>query len=387
MRGRRSFLRDSLRLLAGGTAGSVSGRLAAAVTLTQPGTFAQPLLSSSCPDQKPETTLNDPAISGTVLANIQKAHVLSPADSSLHIDDCRPPKRSEPQSVMQKTRLITVYGRSFGIAPILGMLGNFKSFNELEQGIEPWVNSTADLTGDRVTVAPHLIYALARPCHGSEDSCLIFLDALRGVDLIEDYIKPAAKRGMAVVLDAQLGRLSPIPILKRMINAGYLSFPNVHIALDPEFSTKPGQSIPGTPWGTLSAELINEAQGLLANYVRSASLSHKKVLIVHQFVDATTNSWSMIPRKQHIKVFPEVELVFDADGFGSPDAKIYKYNAMTDPAVYPRMQWRGIKLFNQNPYARYFSDNPLMTPQQVFGIEPTTSGRRMRIPPNLLVLS
>ena len=95
----------------------------------------------------------------------------------------------------------------------------------------------------------------------------------------------------------------------------------------------------------------------------------------------------MIPRKQHIKVFPEVELVFDADGFGSPDAKIYKYNAMTDPAVYPRMQWRGIKLFNQNPYARYFSDNPLMTPQQVFGIEPTTSGRRMRIPPNLLVLS
>ena len=386
MRGRRSFLRDSLRLLAGGTAGSVSGRMAAAVIPTQPGPFAQPLLSSICPDQKPETTLNDPAISGTVLANIQKARVPSPAGSLLHVDDCRPPEHSEPQSVMQNTRLITVYGRSFGIAPILGLLGTFKSFNELEQGIKPWVNSTSDLMGDRVTVAPHLIYALARPCHGSEDSCLIFLDAL-GVDLIEDYIKPAAKRGMAVVLDAQLGRLSPIPIIERMIKAGYLSFPNVHIALDPEFATKPGQSIPGTPWGSLSAELINETQSLLANYVRSAGLSHKKVLIVHQFVDATTNGWSMIPRKQHIKVFPEVEVVFDADGFGSPDAKIHKYNAMTNPTVYPRMQWRGIKLFNQNPYARYFSDKPLMTPQQVFGIEPTTSGHRMQIPPNLLVLS
>ena len=95
----------------------------------------------------------------------------------------------------------------------------------------------------------------------------------------------------------------------------------------------------------------------------------------------------MIPRKQHIKAFSEVELVFDVDGFGSPDAKILKYNAMTNPTVYPRMEWGGIKIFNHNPHTPYFVTVPLMMPRQVFGVEPTTSGRRMWTPPNLRVLA
>ncbi len=94
--------------------------------------------------------------------------------------------------------------------------------------------------------APHLIYELARPCKSDDDSCLIFLDG-SGVDLVNEYILPAAERGMGVVLDAQMGRLSPSFFVRRMIDAGYMAYPNVHIALDPEFATRPDQDMPGHP--------------------------------------------------------------------------------------------------------------------------------------------
>ncbi|MCY4110749.1 MAG: hypothetical protein OXF96_02270 [Chloroflexi bacterium] len=298
----------------------------------------------------------------------------------------RPPTPSEPQSVLQAQPMLTVYGRSFGVAPILGMLGALNSFDELERGVAPWISAMSDLADAPVKVAPHLIYGLARPCHSDDDSCMIFLDA-SGVDLIEDYIKPAADRDMAVILDSQIGRLSPTYFIRRMIDAGYLAYPNVHVALDPEFATQPDQDMPGHPIGTLSAYSINEVQALLASYVREEGLSHKKVLIVHQFVDDLSDSWSMVPGKQNIEVYPEVELVFDADGFGSPNAKVHKYNAITDPTAYPQLEWRGIKIFQHNPHAPRFSDTPVMTPRQIYGLDPTPAGWRIWAPPHLVVVA
>ena len=62
----------------------------------------------------------------------------------------------------------------------------------------------------------------------------------------------------------------------------------------------------------------------------------------------------MVPGKQNIEIYPEVELVFDADGFGSPNAKVHKYNAITDPTAYPQLEWRGIKIFQHNRHAPGF---------------------------------
>ena len=202
-----------------------------------------------------------------------------------------------PLSVLQRHSVLSVYGRSFGVAPVLGMLGAVNSFDELEHSVEPWVRGMSEFAEAPVKVAPHLIYALARSCRSADDSCMIFLDA-SGVDLVEEYIKPAADRGMAVILDSQIGRLSPTYFIRRMIDAGYLAYPNVHVALDPEFATRPDQDTPGKPTGTLSAHSINQVQALLAKYVREEGLSHKKVLIVHQFVDDVTDSWSMVPASE-----------------------------------------------------------------------------------------
>ena len=372
---RRSFLRRGLGLLSGGAAGALGGGLAAASGPT--GAHGAPFASPA--DAEPGDTGRRSIIE--IICDVAN---LGPTECEPWLDP--PPTPSEPQSVLQAQPMLTVYGRSFGVAPILGMLGALSSFDDLERGVAPWVGAMSELADAPVKVAPHLIYGLARPCHSADDSCMIFLDA-SGVDLIEDYIKPAADRDMAVILDTQLGRLSPTYFIRRMIDAGYLAYPNVHVALDPEFATQPDQDMPGHPIGTLSAYSINEVQALLASYVREEGLSHKKVLIVHQFVDDLSDSWSMVPGKQNIEIYPEVELVFDADGFGSPNAKVHKYNAITDPTAYPQLEWRGIKIFQHNPHAPRFSDTPVMTPRQIYGLDPTPAGWRIWAPPHLVVVA
>ena len=371
MRGRRRFLRQGLRLLAGGTAGAAFGGLATAVHAAGP-------VEGPQAGQPGQSAIGD-------------ASPPFPVPTAPNLDELDLPvtphtETSPPQSLIQSSPVITVYGRSFGVAPILGLLGDLNSFDELERSIEPWVRATEELAEAPVTVAPHLIYALARPCQSADDSCLIFLDG-SGVDLVNEYILPAQERGMGVVLDAQMGRLSPSYFVRRMIDAGYMAYPNVHIALDPEFATKPDQNMPGHPIGWLSANAINEAQRILADYVRSERLSHKKIMIIHQFVDELSDSWSMVYGKRNLEIFPEVDLVFDADGFGSPDAKILKYNAITNPEAYPQLQWRGIKIFQHNKYAPRFSDRPVLTPRQLFGLDSTRAGWRMWAPPHLIVLA
>ena len=298
-----------------------------------------------------------------------------------------PTAGSGPRSFMEDRTLLSVYGRSFGVAPILGMLGELQSLDEMQQAVQPWVEGFSAVTDSRpITLAPHLLYALARRCHDDGDTCLIFLDA-SGVDIVAEYIEPTEERGMAVILDVQIGRMTPLSLVRRMIDAGYLAYPHVHVALDPEFATQPGQYHPGDPIGQLPADPINQAQELLSEYALDENLPVCKALIVHQFVDARTNHWSMIPDKQNIQRFPGVEVVINADGFGSPDAKVWKYNAMTDPEEYPSLPWRGIKIFQYNRHAPRFSDNPVLTPRQVYGIDPTPAGRRMWAGPHLIVLA
>jgi hypothetical protein len=159
------------------------------------------------------------------------------------------------------------------------------------------------------------------------------------------------------------------------------------VAFDPEFATRPGQYHPGDPIGQLPADQINQAQELLSTYTLDENLPRSKVLIIHQFVDAQTSDWSMIPKKQDIQEFPGVEVVIDADGFGTPDAKVWKYNAMTDPKVYPWLRWRGIKVFQYNRHAPRFSDSPVMTPRQLWGLDPTPAGWYMWAGPHLVVLA
>lgn len=302
-----------------------------------------------------------------------------------------PPKQApvKAASVLSDNTLFTVYGRDFGRAPILGRLGQYKSFADMEKDIQPWIQGIQK-RHDKKGVIPaiHIIYAMATPCKDSPD-CLLYFDG-GSKDLVGSYIEPAAKRGWMVVLDTQLGKSNPAQQIKRIIDKGYLKYENVAVAIDPEFHLYPGRDNPGIPIGTVQASQINDVQQMLDDYVRDQKLQKKKILIVHQFGDANVDDGVpfMIKEKKNIKVYENVELVFDMDGFGKQAVKVIKYNKINDAGVYPFIKFRGIKIFFRNRWEKHgHYDKPPLDLDEIFGLKKVKGGAKMETKPDVIIIA
>ncbi len=175
-------------------------------------------------------------------------------------------------------------------------------------------------------------------------------------DQINQVIQMASQINGVVFLDLQVGLSNvqtELPLLEP-----YLKLPQVHLALDPEFAMHNGQK-PGTVVGTLDASDINYAANYLANIVRENNLP-PKILVVHRFTQA------MVTNAQNITPLPEVQIVMDMDGFGTPAEKLstYKNFIQSQP-----VQFTGFKLFYVNDVAA----GHLMTPDEVLKISPEPS--------------
>src|SRR3989344_5567788 len=134
--------------------------------------------------------------------------------------------------------------------------------------------------------------------------------------------------------------------------------PQVHLAIDPEFSMKHGER-PGTVIGTFDAVDVNYAAQYLAGIVRDNHLP-PKVLIVHRFTQ------SMVTNYENIVPLPEVQIVMDMDGFGSKEKKRGTYSRV----IYPEpVQFAGIKLFYKNDVRP--PANGLLTPAEVLKLTPS----------------
>ncbi|MEK7108820.1 MAG: hypothetical protein AAB919_00075 [Patescibacteria group bacterium] len=152
---------------------------------------------------------------------------------------------------------------------------------------------------------------------------------------IDKAIAMAAKINGIVILDVQVGLSTlqeELPLL-----ANYLAMPQVHLAIDPEFSMHNGER-PGTVIGTVDASDVNYAARYLAQLVQEHSLP-PKILVVHRFTGGMVTNASLI------KPLPEVQVVMDMDGWGFPEKKenTYKRVITEDP-----VQFAGIKLFYKN---------------------------------------
>jgi len=163
------------------------------------------------------------------------------------------------------------------------------------------------------------------------------------------WLDTAAAEGVWVVLDIQAGR-SPLTTELSIVEP-YLHEPNVHLAVDPEFIVGEGE-VPGTNLGRIDGETINAIQVWLNSIAESTG--ERKILIIHQFDDR------MVVNKEAIQDYPLVDLVWDADGYGGPRAKVEDYNQYRGE---PGFEYGGFKLF-------YDLDTPLMTPPQVMALEP-----------------
>jgi len=174
--------------------------------------------------------------------------------------------------------------------------------------------------------------------------------------IVEEYIQFAAEKGWIVFLDHQLGKYSVEESVRSMLP--YLQYPNVHLAIDPEWRTlKPMQEI-----GSITGTELNEAQRMIDEYLDENSLTGIRMLVVHQFRSSMIQDMATVDAG-----FDRVVLVHTADGFGSPALKrnTYAWNAR---AI--NMPVKGFKLFFESSVAGAGWDQPLMRPEEVLALLP-----------------
>jgi hypothetical protein len=172
---------------------------------------------------------------------------------------------------------------------------------------------------------------------------------------VQRYIDAAHRHDAYLLLDIQPGRSDFLTIAKRW--AWALEDPYVGLALDPEWRMDPGQ-VPGQVIGHVDAREVNATTAWLEGVARDAG-GPEKLVVIHQFTDDMVDETALKARKG-------LQIVLNADGFGSSAVKRSKYHAFTRQS--PGFQ-TGFKLF-------YEEDLGLMTPRQVL---------RLRPPPDFVV--
>jgi len=229
----------------------------------------------------------------------------------------------------------------------MGILGRY-SIEELDKKLTELALEYEQVSGGRTVLkAFYLIYGTVWP----EGKI-----GIMNKDTLKRYIEYGLKNNVLVFIDHQIGRYDPVESLKTMLP--WLSYSNVHLALDPEWRTdRPMEHI-----GYLTAEELNRAQQVMEDYIIENDISGERLLVIHQF------NRVMITNREAVKSdFNRVRLVHCADGFGPPHLKrsSYAYNAQ---AV--NIPVKGFKLFYnfEIPGAGY--DHPLLTPKEVYGLSP-----------------
>jgi len=180
--------------------------------------------------------------------------------------------------------------------------------------------------------------------------------------VVREWIDYAASQGILVFLDHQIGRFGVDEAMKRLLP--WLVYPNVQLALDPEWRTEnPMRQI-----GSISADELNQAQSMMSDYLHAQGLEGDRILVVHQFTD------KMIVDRGKVRAdWPGVTLIHTSDGFGSPSLKrnAYAWNAKAK-----NMPLKGLKLFFKSEVPGAGFDDPLLTPEQVLDLVP---------PPELII--
>lgn len=254
---------------------------------------------------------------------------------------------AEIDSPYHGTTWLTYYGRPD--IPVMGILGEHDIegiIEVLQEKAKEYEAANSELLS--VTPAIHLVYGMATKASGDDGSHLAYL----AHETVMDYITKAAEADVSVILDVQIGALSPTDSISPALK--YLEYEHVHLAIDPEFAmVHPGQYWPGDPIGFLTGEQVNEVQSQIQRYLRSNRIKGKRVLLVHQFQS------NMILKPEVIdSAFDQVAITISVDGWGGPWAKITKYNSF----ITPESPYAAFKLF-------YGWDEPLLTPAQALGEE------------------
>jgi hypothetical protein len=262
-----------------------------------------------------------------------------------------PVKAAEPLpgSILPGKRIVAFYGNP--LSKKMGVLGEYpkeEMFAKLDREVAAW--NRAD-PSTPVQPALHLIAVVAQGDSGTDGKYRM----RHSKALIERTYAWAKEKHALLFLDVQVGKSTIQDELPRLDE--YLSRPDVHFGMDPEFSMKDGTK-PGKKIGTYDAADVNYVIEHLAKLVTEKHLP-PKVLVVHRFTQR------MLTNADKIKLDPRVQVVIDMDGWGPQTLKRDSYAAY----VYAEpVQFAGFKLFYKNDLRK--PGSRMLTPQEILGLTP-----------------
>jgi hypothetical protein len=252
-------------------------------------------------------------------------------------------------AILPFKRIIAYYGNFYSTK--MGVLGEYPEdvmLAKLRAEVAKW--EAADPT---TPVVPAIDY-IAITAQGSPGRDGMYRFRMPP-DQIQIALDTAKKANGIVILEMQIG-LSDIRTELPLL-APYLKLPQVHLALDPEFSMRGGAK-PGTVIGSFDASEINYVSNYMATLVRENNLP-PKVLVIHRFTQ------NMVTNDKLIKPLPEVQILMDMDGWGSPAKKLNTYQRfVADRPV----QFTGFKLFYKNDLKP--PSTRILTPQELLKLSP-----------------
>lgn len=241
---------------------------------------------------------------------------------------------------LAQNRMVSFYGHPYSAA--MGVLGQYEP-QRMVSLLKEQAAAYTEIDPDRPAICTiELIASVAQPTPGADG---LYLNRTPP-EVIEQYATLAKDNDCLLLLDVQIGYSTIADEVEVLLP--YLKRPYVHLAIDPEYDMAPGE-IPGQQFGASYASEIMGAAQTLSDLVDRNEDLQAKVLVIHQF------RYDMIINKEVLEPVKNVEMAIHADGFGGPQVKYEKYNALV--AQQP-IQYGGFKLF-------YDQDTPLLTPNQV----------------------
>ena len=238
----------------------------------------------------------------------------------------------------------------------MGILGEY-SKEDLAKILEGYAKLYDEQNGDEgVVPAFYLIYGTCWP--GGEIGYL-------KDSVVQDYIDFARETGLA-----RLRRSSDREVPRRRRDERllpWLKYPNVHIALDPEWRTESPMKV----IGAVSADEINAAEQTMSDYMRAEDIPGEKMLIIHQF------QGRMIADREKVRAdYDGVLLIHTADGFGPPALKRWSYSSNAKAG---NMPIKGFKLFFKTDIEGAGYDDPLLLPAEVLALDPRPASHHLPV--------
>jgi hypothetical protein len=261
------------------------------------------------------------------------------------------PPEPLPGSMLPSHRIVAFYGNP--LSKRMGVLGEYPvdvMLAKLDTAVDQWQRADPSTP---VQPALQLIAVVAQGAPGRDGMYTLRMDT----SLIERVYGWAQQKHALLFLDIQVGHSTMQRELPRLLP--FLSRPDVHLAMDPEFSlhySKDGV-VPGKKIGQFDAADVNWVADQLRRLVTDKRIP-PKVLVVHRF------RTEMVSHAREIRVDPRVQIVMDMDGWGPPWMKFESYRDYID--LEP-VEYTGFKIFFHNDVKR---GDALLTPAEVLQLRP-----------------